>query len=250
MFTKEFLFPGSGNSSLSARIYSSNTKNNKGVLFSHGLFSSKDGYKITHLADGIVSCGYDLMTFNFSSSENPGHDVRKISVTGQVQELSAAVNEFQRRGISKIHIMGSSMGAAVTLLYAASAEAAVESLILIATPLDLLSIIPGMTAEKALQLDDSAFSEISGIKVSNIFFREIAHISMLDAVRKIKSPVLLIHGKKDPIVDFSNFGLFISNCATQCRELAIEGGDHNLTGDREMTVILENTVTWLERFNA
>ena len=160
MFTEEFLFPA-GESCLSARIYSRNTKTEQGILFSHGLFSSKDGYKITRLARDIVSCGYDLMTFNFSSAEKFGSDQRRISITGQVRELGYAADEFRRRGIRRLHLMGSSMGAAVSILYAAGSDHPPESLILIAAPLDLLSVIPEMTAEKALKLDDSGFSEIS-----------------------------------------------------------------------------------------
>lgn len=250
MLTEEFFLPGASSSSLSARIYSDKPENNKGLIFSHGLFSSMDGYKIKRLAHDIVSCGFNLMTFNFSSAEKFNDKKRDISVLQQVYELGCAVDEFRRRGISRIHLMGSSMGAAVTLLYAASANLPVESLILIATPIDLLAIIPGMTADKAFMLDDSGYYDISGIMVNNGFFKEIARISVLDAVKKINCPVLLIHGKKDNVVNFSNFSLFTANCRTACTQLAIEDGDHNLTGEEDMEQIRENTVKWLGKFNA
>lgn len=250
MYTEEILFPGTDNSSLSARIYSDKPGNANGIIFSHGLFSSMDGYKITRLASDIVSCGYCLMTFNFSSAENISDNTRNISVLKQVRELGCAVDEFRRRGIYRPHLMGSSMGAAVTLLYAASAAHPVESLVLIATPIDLAAIIPGMTAGKALLLSDMGYSEISGVRVNNGFFKEIVQIPMINAVKNITSPVLLIHGKDDPVVKFANFELFISNCRTDCTQLAIEGGDHNLTGDNDLELIRENIVKWLGKFYA
>ncbi|HPS56561.1 MAG TPA: alpha/beta hydrolase [Spirochaetota bacterium] len=250
MRTEEFLFPGTENSSLSARIYSDNTESENGIIFSHGLFSSKDGYKITRLAHDIVSCGYNLMTFNFSSAENFNKNIQNISLLEQVHELGCAVDEFRRRGIRRLHLMGSSMGATISLLYAASATVSVESLVLIATPLNLLAIVPGMTAGKALQLDDSGYFEISGISVNNGFFKEIVQVSMIDAVKKVNCPVLLIHGKKDNVVDFSNFRLFVSNCRTDCTQLVIERGDHNLTADQDLELIRKNIVKWLGRFYA
>lgn len=250
MRTEEFLFPGIDNISLSARIYSNSTGNKDGIIFSHGLFSSMDGYKITRLASDIVSAGYDLMTFNFSSAENFNAATRNISIMKQVRELGCAVSEFKRRGIRRFHLMGSSLGAAVTILYAAGSEPGPESLILIATPLNLPAIIPGMTPEMALGLDDTGYQEISGIRVNNSFFREIFQVSIIEAVNKINSPVLLIHGTNDTVVDFSNFSLFVSICRTDCTQIAVEGGDHNLTGDKDLDLIGRNIVKWLGKFDA
>lgn len=253
MHTEEFLFPGIDDSFLSARIYTSSPGNNNGIIFSHGLFSSMDGYKITRLATDIVYAGFDLMTFNFSSAEDFTAKKRNISLLKQVQELNCAVNEFRRRGISRIHLMGSSMGSAVSILYAAGTEGSepgIESFILIATPLDLPAIIPGMTADKAIGLDDYGYQEISGILVNNGFFKEIFQVSIIDAVKKINSPVLLIHGMNDTVVDFSNFRLFVSICRSACTQIAVEGGDHNLTGEKDLDLIGRNLVKWLGKFYA
>ena len=250
MFIDEFLFPGTENSSLSARIYSNKTCNNKGIIFSHGLFSTMDGYKIKRLAGDIVSAGYNLMTFNFSSAEDFTATTRNISILKQVRELGCAVNEFRKRGITNLHLMGSSMGAAVSILYASSAPETPDSLVLIATPLDPLAIIPGMTADKALKLDESGYSEISGIMVNNGFFREISHISITDAVEMINCPVLLIHGNNDQVVDFSNFSLFLSHCRTDCSPLVIDQGDHNLNNDKDLEMIRVNIIKWLGKLDA
>lgn len=249
MLTENFFFPGTDNSRLSARIYSNNPDNNDGIIFSHGLFSSMDGYKITRLAEDIVSCGYNLMTFNFSSAENLHDNKRNISVLKQVRELGHAVDEFRRRGIKRVHLMGSSMGAATTLLYASASISPIKSLILIATPLDLPAIIPGMTDEIALGLDENGYSEISGLLVNNGFFKEIFRISMIDAVQRIYSPVLLIHGENDEVVNFSNFRLFLAKCRAECMQVAIENGDHNLTGDSCLQVIRESITKWLRKFH-
>ena len=116
MYTEEFLFPGIAGHDLSGRIYCDNPENKSGVIFSHGLFSSMDGYKITRLAQSIVSSGYSLMTFNFSSAENFENNTRNLSILRQVRELECAADEFIKRGVERLHLMGSSMGSAVTLL--------------------------------------------------------------------------------------------------------------------------------------
>ena len=121
---------------------------------------------------------------------------------------------------------------------------------LIATPLDLGAIIPGRIKDQLPELDDRGYSEISGIMVNNSFLKEIIGISMVDAVKKIDCPVLLIHGTDDAVVDFSNLALFTANCKTNCTPLPINGGDHNLTDDKDLKIIDRNITEWLGKFNA
>jgi len=250
MYTEEFLFPGTAGHHLSARIYCDNLENKNGVIFSHGLFSSMDGYKITRLAQNIVSSGYSLMTFNFSSAENFENNTRNLSVLQQVRELECAADEFIKRGIDRLHLMGSSMGSAITLLFASSVTISIQSLMLIATPFDLGAIIPGQIKDKLPGLDDHGYSEISGVMVNNSFLKEIIRISMIDTVKKINCPVLLIHGTDDDVVNFSNLALFTANCNTNCTELPIKGGDHNLTDNKYLNIISRNITEWLGKFNA
>ena len=146
--------------------------------------------------------------------------------------------------------MGSSMGSAVSVLKAADTPDKFKSLILIATPLDLISIFPGMTKEKAILLDPEKTSSISGIEISNRFFMEISALDMVQAVKKINCPVLLIHGQKDSTVDFKNFNIFTVNLSTDYKSLIIEDGDHNLTRDEDITAISRCIIKWLEGFNA
>lgn len=234
---------------LSARIYKK-PSSDRGVIFSHGLFSTKDGYKITKLAASIVASGYNLMTFDFTYCGESHGDIKNISLMQEVNDLECAIREFRNSGVKKIHLMGSSMGAAVSILQAAKTADQFESLMLIAAPLDLIAVIPGMTVEKAMLLDDKCYSNISGIDVTNRFIKELAATDMPGAVRNIKSPVLLIHGRNDSVVDYSNTRIFTDNCRRSCRQVTIDDGDHNLTRDSDISVINRAVTTWLGEFNA
>ncbi len=248
MRINDFSFTPDNGVNLSARIYS-NGKTEKGIIFSHGLFSSKDGYKIVRIAPHLVSCGYSLMTFNFRYIDNPQYKIGDISVAGEIEDLGYAVHEFRKYGISRIHLMGSSMGAAVSILHASQSPDTFSSLILLATPIDLLSVIPGLTKEKAMELDMDGTTDISGVKTGNRFIREIASIDMIPAVKNLISPALLVHGKMDSVVNIRNFNLFKENFTGRFDSLIIDDGDHNLTRESDIDSITGKTLTWLEQFN-
>jgi len=239
-----FTFLNSRNIELAGRIYK-NTDSLSGVIFSHGLFSSKDGYKITKMAESIVNSGFNLMTFDFTfSGESPG-SIKDISIEDEIDDLKCAINYFKETGIKKIHLMGSSMGAAITILAASLNIFRIESVILIATPLSFKKLIPEFTENDINSLNPDSFTSIDGVLVNNNFIKEIFNINMIDAVKKINIPSLLIHGQQDNIVDIENLYSYIENCPSPCSYLIIEDGDHNLTKESDILQISEKVTDWL-----
>lgn len=249
MIIDNFKFRNRRDVELAGRIYRTKSDQKDGVIFSHGLFSSKDGYKITQMAGSILESGFALMTFDFSfSGESPGK-IADISILDEVDDLKCAINLFKSRGFEKIHLMGSSLGAAVTILTASSGEFEIESLMLIAVPLSFEKLVPELKNNDLSDLDSQGYTSVSGVLVNNRFIREIFEIDMIEAVKEIISPVLLVHGKLDAVVDFGDHDTFIENCTSECLSLVIEDGDHNLTRDSDIKIISENVKGWLGKFN-
>ncbi len=240
-----FSFKNSLGQELAARIYYKGRNNKRGVVFSHGLFSSKDGYKITKMAEYIVNAGYSLMTFDFTySGESPG-DIIDISVIQEVDDLCRAVETFRGMGIENIHLMGSSMGGVVSILAGSKEDMSPESVILIATPLKFDGLIPADIQDNKNEEDDIY---ISGIPVKKKFITELKSLDVASAVEKIDSPVLLIHGKLDEVVSYKDFEAIKGLVKSQCNSLLIEDGDHNLTEEKHLNIIKEKVVNWLGEF--
>ncbi len=242
-----FKFKNSIGADLAGRVYGDDENTVSGVIFSHGLFSTKDGYKITRLAESIVGTGNRLMTFDFTfAGESPGN-ITDISVLQEVDDLRSAVHEFRRRGIDSIHLMGSSMGAVVSILAESMDNFSFKSLILIAAPVDLFGIIPGMTPEDADKLEENGVTEISGIPVKNSFFKELSGIDMIEGIKKINCPVLIFHGRDDDVVDFKNFETLTKNLTVDYDQEVIDDGDHHLTRDQDIALMERRIGEWLSR---
>lgn len=245
MEIENFTFLNSEGLKLSARIYYKNRYNKKGVIFSHGLFSSKDGYKITNMADYIVNSGYTLMTFDFTYSGDSPVDISNISLMQEVDDLQRAIQVFRGKGVERIHLMGSSMGGVVSILAASKDSAIAQSLILIATPLNLTTLIPGGNID-SIQEEDIVV--ISGVQVKGKFITELKNIDLSSAVLNIKCPVLIIHGKLDSVVNINDFEEIKKLLKSDFDAILIEDGDHNLTEERHLNLIKEKVRNWLGRF--
>lgn len=245
MNIEDFLFNNSRGQKLAARLYYKDRNNKKGVIFSHGLFSSKDGYKITEMARNIVNAGFTLMTFDFTfSGESPG-DIFDISVLQEVDDLNRAVNVFREKGIEKIHLMGSSMGGVVTVLSVSEYNLSPESVILIATPVNFDGLIPH---DAALNENHKGTVNISGVNVRKNFITELKNLDVASALENITCPILAIHGKLDTVVSYKDFETIHNLLGPGCDSLLIEDGDHNLTAENHLKLIKEKVENWLGEF--
>ncbi|OHD71615.1 MAG: hypothetical protein A2W19_15220 [Spirochaetes bacterium RBG_16_49_21] len=234
---------------LAGRIYKTGGAPDSGVVFSHGLFSNKDGYKITRLAKDIAATGQMLLTFDFSFSGESGGSISELSILQEANDLACAVEYARRRGAKTIHLMGSSMGALVTLIYASRHGKTVASLILIAAPVDIKQIFlsdAGVTDIDSLPENGS--TTIENTAINNTFFREISAIAMAEALKKITVPVMAIHGGRDAVVDPANVDLLEKYLTYPLKKIIIEGGDHSLTRDSDIEVLRHEIVSWLQMF--
>ena len=238
-----------GDAVLRARLYIPGRPAEACVVFSHGLFSSKDGYKITLLAKDIVTAGCALLTFDFSWRASPDPAVSGISLSDEIDDLEAAVEAALSRGYGRVHLAGSSMGAAVSLLFYGRGPAAVDkvdSMILIAPPFDLEELImlnksgdgAGSPGQAELTAEESGF-------LKDKFFSEVRELNPALRIGSVDIPVLCIHGEFDSVVPVKNSFRIRDISPSGSRIVVIPGGDHNLTDQKSLEILRHEITSWL-----
>lgn len=166
-----------------------------------------------------------------------------------MQDLSAVVNFALAENYSGLHLIGSSMGAAVTLLYYAEGIKCAEkilSMALIAPPFDLEELISGI--RDASLSGPEGVTLIQGIPINNGFFEEIKKMNPAKRISAIDIPTLCIHGKLDNVVPHQNSTQINSISAHGSRLVIIPDGDHNLTAENHLAIIGDEISKWLEIF--
>jgi putative redox protein len=232
---------------LAGRHHVGNAAASSCVIYSHGLFSSKDAYKINRLSGDIVKAGYDLLTFDFSFAGDNARNVAEMSIMQEVEDLRSAVRCMLEKGYSSIHLMGSSMGGVVSLLFAADpGQTAIASMVIIATPVQLTDIFTGTHGVNVDDLPDEGFTAIEGIPLTNRFFKELKAIDVADAVRRIMAPVLIIHGAGDAVVPAANAYAIERLLPGDKKLVMIDDGDHNLTRESDIAVLRDRIIPWLQ----
>ncbi|HNV47286.1 MAG TPA: alpha/beta hydrolase [Spirochaetota bacterium] len=239
-------FRNGRNQRIAGRLHRADPPASAGAIFCHGLFSTKDGYKITRLADDIRAAGLTLLAFDFSFVGESEGRIEDLSIEQEVDDLACAVRFMRGQGFTRVHLIGSSMGGTVSVLYAARHADSVDSLVLIATPVDLPGLLYRMTGMRDTdRLPEEGATVVQGIAINNRFFREIGALDPRGALPGISAPVLVIHGECDDVVDPENARRIVSGVRGEARLVNIPDGDHNLVRDEDLVVIRANLIEWL-----
>ena len=105
-----------------------------GVILCHGMESTKDGAKQRLLGERLSRAGMSVLRFDFSYVGESEGEFADLTFRGEVDDLVGAWNFFGTRVGGPIGLLGSSMGGAVALLFAAE-EPRVRALATIAARL-------------------------------------------------------------------------------------------------------------------
>ncbi|HSV96369.1 MAG TPA: alpha/beta fold hydrolase [Spirochaetota bacterium] len=246
MKIEEVTFQNNRGARLDGRIHHPDGPSRGGVVFCHGLFSSKDAYKIVNLSGEITAAGFTLLAFDFSFvSAMPG-SFRDFSIYQEVCDLESAASFLLERGVSSLHLAGSSMGGVVALLFAASRPAFLRSLTLIATPVDLSNLLATLSGSVDFKnLPKGGTTTIDGIPIHNEFFHEALSLDMQEAMRSVSVPVLVIHGARDAVVDVQNAHLLEDSLVAENRVILVPDGDHNLTRKEDIRLLRSAIIPWI-----
>ncbi len=246
MKTEDITFLNDRGVRLDGRLHHPEGPSRGGVVFCHGLFSSKDAYKIVNLTGDIAAAGFTLLTFDFSFVSGMPDSFLNFSIYQEVRDLESAASFLLGSGVSSLHLIGSSMGGLIALLFAASRQKFLRSLTLIATPVDLSRLLGTLSGKIDFEdLPKAGTTTIDGIPIHNEFFHEALSLDMQSAMRSVAVPALIIHGARDAVVDVENAHRLRDSLISENKVIIVPDGDHNLTREEDIRMLKSVIIPWI-----
>ena len=213
------------------------------ILICYGMLSNKDSRKHSHFAQILCEKGYLVLRFDFSFVGESGGKLSELTYSGEVEDLESAVAFIRQKTQGPIGLVGSSMGGAVALLYAA------EDL-----KVRAVAVMASVARPDAFPKEDVARWEAQGHidspfgPISLAFLKDAREKDVLGAVALLKTPLLLIHGEADELIPVTE-ALDIFQAARPPKRLDLIGGaDHRFSEDAHVEEIGELIAGWFERY--
>lgn len=215
------------------------------IVYSHGLFSSKDAYKINQIAPSLHDSGYTVISFSYGytrhyTTVNP----LTIALPQCADELNAVLEYAANTYNPNLHIIGSSMGGAIALYYAATVPYifSIKSMSLIATPVHLDHLVRAIVPQGI----SGDYVTVGEYTIDAQSLQQMSTTELVKLIPRVDIPVCIIHGQNDDVVPVTHAHDIQKNLCVPHTMHIIPDGDHTLTSQKHVELILQYIVSWLK----
>lgn len=203
-------------------------------IFVHGFRSDCNGNKSLALAEHASSRGYSWLRFDLSGHGRSDGDFAHFRLSVMVEDLLAVLDHFAQRDVL---LIGSSMGAWVSVLAAERRPEQVRGLVLLAAGFNFIqTYLAQLTPDEAAAWERQGQRRFedryggSGYTLDYEVLADAAPFDVLNTPLELACPVLLLHGDQDEVVPPAVSEAFARHVVAPHANLRIiPGGDHRLS---------------------
>ena len=224
------------------------------VLLCHGFKTSKESSTNTRLVKIFNEKKISTFRFDFFAHGESEGQFEKITIAEAEDDIICAISFLKKNGYSKLGLIGSSFGGMASLLAASKTEN-LFACALKSPVSDFIEIWKKRNRDKLINWKEKGFieytdSEQNQTKLNYTFYEEAMKVNVYETVKKIKKPVLIVHGGQDESVPVEQ-SQKTASLIPDCRLEIIEGADHKYSKPEDFeqmlglisTFIIEKSLT-------
>ena len=218
------------------------------AILCHGMESGKNSEKLIFLAQSLAERGVLALRFDFRYVGDSSGEFADITYSGEVEDLQAAYGFVQSRQPGKTVIFGSSMGGTVALLFAAQ-EPSVAAVVTLAAPGHPENFPKRVLTPKQLQSwRERGYTTYNGQRLNVSLLKDLELLDVPEAARRIRCPVLILHGEADEVVPVAEAYELHGILASPKRLSIFKATDHRFSNPRIMRQAMTQALNWLAEY--
>jgi len=209
--------------------------------------SAKNSEKLIFLARSLADGGVLTLRFDFRYVGASSGKFADITYSGEVEDLRAAYKFMQNRRSSNTVIFGSSMGGTVALLFAA-AEPSVAAVVTLAAPGHPENFPTRvLTPEQLQRWREQGHTIYNGQQLNISLLEDLERINVPEAARRIRCPVLILHGDADEVVPVAEAHELHETLTSPKRLSIFPDTDHRFSNPLVMRQAMTEALDWLTK---
>lgn len=231
------------------KIYLEDEGKYPAVIILHGFKENKEHALYSTLGNIISPSGYVTLRFDFHGHGESGGSFDEHTITQQINDVESAIDFLQQQiyvNPEKIAVFGHEIGGDVAIL-AAARDSRIKCLVLQGARSELeLHIKSHLVAHDLEELERTGYVEQHDFGLKKQYLTHLRHYIILDEVKKVEVPVLVVHGDSDYRTKISEArALFGAANEPKAYEF-VEDADHWFRGKENQLVNI--VLTWLNKW--
>jgi len=220
------------------------------AILCHGMESAKNSEKLIFLAQALADRGISALRFDFRYVGESTGKFADITYSGEVEDLQAAYEFMQSRQPAKTAVFGSSMGGTVALLFAGqkAGDANVAAVVTLAAPGHPENFPRRvLTPTQLQQWRERGYTTYNRQRLNVSLLEDLERLDVPDAARRIRCPVLILHGDADEVVPVAE-AYELHEILTSPKQLLIfKDSDHRFSNPVVMRQAMTQALDWLSQ---
>lgn len=211
-----------------------NYKNEKRplLIIAHGFNNTLENY--AEYAENLARQGYVVYRFDFyggsQASKSGGTDMLHMSVLTEKADLEAVINQLSKEKFvtgDQVTLLGASQGGVVSTLYAADNPERIHKLALVFPAFVLFDDVAQTYARLGVKSVNDLPEVIThrNAQLGSIYLKDALSIDIETEMKRVKAPVMLIHGTADEVVPY-DYSLQALKLFSDSQLVTVEGGGH------------------------
>jgi esterase/lipase len=235
-------------------------ENFSAIIMCHGFTANmnEDHNLFIKIAKKLCENGFTVLRFDFRGSGKSEGEFIDMTISGEVSDLKEAIEFILKQKINKdkIGVLGLSLGSVVSIL---GWDERIKALVLLSPANDSKKVfIKGFGEKTVKEIEEKGFVDLQKVpegwrtqtsfKVGKKFLEEIRKTKLINNIKFVKCPILIIQGKDDEDVDWHDSKELYS-LANKPKEIKlIENADHTFDNPEHEKKVIELSLDWFKKY--
>ena len=234
-----------------AGILHKSKKSSRLVIVCHGRVCTKEEHFYPELCKELSRNGFNAFRFYFSGNGESDGKFEDSTITKDIEDIKSVVDFFINEKYEIFCLIGHSQGAVVVILHQAKYNSA-KCIVDIAAYADQKDATINKFLEKQIkELDQKGFLQLNAWGKSfnlykKYFYDRAGYGDIKEEIRKIKVPVLIVHGKEDKDVPIKNSENMIFALSKKGKFIPIDGADHFFANKEYRSILISSIINWFK----
>lgn len=250
MPTEKLTFTGHAGHALAARLDLPHGPHLATALFAHCFTCSKDITAARRIAARLASMGIAVLRFDFTGLGHSEGEFENTSFSSNVDDLIAACEALDARGMSPSLLIGHSLGGAA-VLKAAPTIPGVKAVVTIGAPFDPAHVTHHF-AEDIPQIVAKGATEVSlggrPFRIGKDFVEDVSQANLKASIAKLGAALLVLHAPRDATVGIENAADIFLAAKHPKSFVTLDDADHLITRPSDAEYTADVIAAWSKRY--
>ncbi|MEJ8560892.1 bifunctional alpha/beta hydrolase/OsmC family protein [Yoonia sp. GPGPB17] len=250
MPTEKLTFTGHASNTLAARLDLPNGPHLATALFAHCFTCSKDITSARRIAARLSSMGIAVLRFDFTGLGHSEGEFENTSFTSNVDDLIAACEALDARGMSPSLIIGHSLGGAAVLKAAPTMES-IKAVVTIGAPYDPEHVTHNFS-DSIPEIVDQGVAEVSlggrPFRIGKNFVEDVSKANLKSSIAKLGAALLVLHAPRDATVGVENASDIFLAAKHPKSFVTLDDADHLITRPADAEYAADVIAAWSKRY--